>query len=104
MTGEVSSRRVCALLGIHERVLRRRLQADGTGIAHLIGAARLEVARQLLGETQLTLAEIASALGYSDATAFSRGIPQLDRDDTERMAEPDGGRPRCRCRSGRTAR
>ncbi len=73
-TGEISSRRITALLGIHERVLRRRLQAHGTNLQQMIGAARFEVARQLLGETRLTLAEIASALGYSDATAFSRAF------------------------------
>lgn len=74
MTGEASSRRVSALLGIHERVLRRRLHADGTSIQQLIGTARFEGARQLLSETRLPLAEIASALGYSDATAFSRAF------------------------------
>jgi AraC-like DNA-binding protein len=74
MTGEASSRQVSALLGIHERVLRRRLQADATSIHQLVGEARFECARQLLGETHLTLAEIASALGYSDATAFSRAF------------------------------
>jgi AraC-like DNA-binding protein len=74
ITGEASSRRISAQLGIHERVLRRQLLAHGSSIHHLIGAARFEWARQLLGDTHLTLAEIASALGYSDATAFSRAF------------------------------
>jgi AraC-like DNA-binding protein len=55
---------------IQARVLRRRLHADGTSIRQLIGAARFEVACQLLGETLQTLAEIASAVGYSGAAAF----------------------------------
>ena len=55
-------------------MLRRRLHADGTSIQQLIGVARFEVARQLLRETDLSLAEIASALGYSDATAFFRAF------------------------------
>ena len=74
VTGEASSRRISAQLGIHERVLRRRLLAQGSSIHELIGAARFEWARQLLRDTHLTLAEIASALGYSDATAFSRAF------------------------------
>jgi AraC-like DNA-binding protein len=74
ITGEASSQRISARLGIHERVLRRRLLAQGSSIHQLIGAARFEWARQLLGDTHLTLAEIASALGYSDATAFSRAF------------------------------
>jgi AraC-like DNA-binding protein len=74
MAGEASSQRIAELLGIHERVLRRRLQAMGTSIHQMIGAARYEGACQLLRETQLPLPEIASALGYSDATAFSRAF------------------------------
>jgi len=74
MTREASSERISALLGIHERVLRRRLHAEGTSIHNLIGAARFELARQLLSQTHLSLAEIASALGYSDATTFSRAF------------------------------
>jgi AraC-like DNA-binding protein len=74
MAGEASSPRIAELLGIHERVLRRRLQAMGTNIHQMIGAARYEGACQLLRETRLPLPEIASALGYSDATAFSRAF------------------------------
>jgi AraC-like DNA-binding protein len=74
MAGEASSQRIVELLGINERVLRRRLQAIGTSIHQMIGAARYEGACQLLRETQLPLPEIASALGYSDATAFSRAF------------------------------
>jgi AraC-like DNA-binding protein len=50
------------------------LLAQRSSIHQLIGAARFELARQLLGDTHLTLSEIASALGYSDATAFSRAF------------------------------
>lgn len=74
MSGEVSTRLICARLGIHERVLRRHLHAEGTAIKQLIGSARHEIACQLLGNTQLSLAEIAAALAYSDATAFSRAF------------------------------
>ncbi len=74
MAGEASSQRIAEFLGIHERVLRRRLQAMGTNIHQMIGAARYEGACQLLRETRLPLPEIASALGYSDATAFSRAF------------------------------
>ena len=74
MTGDVSSPRICAQLGIHERVLRRLLLAQGTSLNKLIGASRYESACQLLGHTQLSLAEIASSLGYSDTTAFSRAF------------------------------
>jgi hypothetical protein len=44
LSGEATSGRISALLDIHERVLRRRLRADGTSIHQLIGAARFEAA------------------------------------------------------------
>jgi AraC-like DNA-binding protein len=74
MTGDVSSKRISALLDINERVLRRRLEAKGTNIRELIANAQFEGACQLLRSTRLTLADIAAALGYSDATAFSRAF------------------------------
>ena len=74
MSGGASSPRVAELLGINERVLRRHLHAEGTSIHQLVGSARFEGACQLLRSTHLTLAEIAAALGYSDATAFSRAF------------------------------
>lgn len=74
MTGEATSRHVAAALGVNQRVLRRRLQMAGTSVHQLIGAARVESACQLLRATHLTLAEVGAALGYSDATAFSRAF------------------------------
>jgi len=74
MAGDATAERVSALLGIHERVLRRRLHGEGTSIQQIIGNARFQVAQQLLKETQLPLAEIAASLQYSDATAFSRAF------------------------------
>lgn len=74
MLGEVSTPLICARLGIHERVLRRHLHAEAASIKQVIGSARHEIACQLLGNTQLSQAEIAAALCYSDATAFSRAF------------------------------
>jgi AraC-like DNA-binding protein len=74
LTGEATSARVAALVGIHERVLRRRLQAEGTSLQALVNAARHDTACQLLKQTGLPVAEIAATLHYSDATAFSRAF------------------------------
>jgi AraC-like DNA-binding protein len=74
MAGKVTSPLICAQLNIHERVLRRSLHNEGTSIKDLISTARHELARQLLGNTQLSVAEIAKTLGYSDVTAFSRAF------------------------------
>ena len=76
MAGDVSTPLICKRLAIHERVLRRHLHTEGVTIKQLTGSARHEIACQLLGNTQLGLAEIARALAYSDATAFSRAFRQ----------------------------
>ena len=72
--GELSSPRVAQLVGMNERVLRRRLQEEGTNLVAIVERARLEGARALLDETELSLPDIAAALAYSDATAFSRAF------------------------------
>lgn len=74
MSGTLSGPAVAAALGLHERTLRRRLDADGTKLSELIAEARFHAARQLLRETRLNLKEIASALGYADAGAFVRAF------------------------------
>ena len=74
VSGDLSSQRVAAIVGIHERVLRRRLHGEGTSLAAIVDRARLEGARALLDETELSLPDIAAALAYSDATAFSRAF------------------------------
>lgn len=74
MTGGATSEKVAELMGMNGRVLRRRLFAEGSRLSELISSARFEVARQLLRDTQLSLSEVASALHYSDATAFSRAF------------------------------
>lgn len=61
-------------LGIHERTLLRRLQAEGTSFRQELGKVRLTVSQQLLSETTMTLAEIATALSYEDASAFNRAF------------------------------
>ena len=65
----------CAsLFSLHERTLRRRLEADGTTFQQLRNEARFEVAQQLLRDTRLPAAEVAAILGYSNPGAFSRAF------------------------------
>lgn len=62
--------RVAGLLGMHERTLNRRLRADGTNFRRLRDEVLYSASRQMLGATSMKLAEVASALGYADASAF----------------------------------
>jgi AraC-like DNA-binding protein len=72
--GEISVDGVSAMLGMHRRTLNRRLAKHGTTIARLVGEARAQLARQLLADTTLPMIDIALALNYADASAFTRAF------------------------------
>lgn len=74
LSGTSSADNVALLFGIHERTLRKRLTAEGTSLQQLVRETRFELAKQLLENTRLPVAEIASALHLADAAVFSRAF------------------------------
>lgn len=74
MSGSLSEPRIAAELGLHSRSLRRRLAAQGLNAQALIDEVRDQLARQLLAETRLPLADIALALQYTDVASFARAF------------------------------
>jgi AraC-like DNA-binding protein len=74
LSGTSSADNVSLLFGINERTLRKRLTAEGTSFQQLVSQTRFELAKQLLENTQLPLAEIAAALHFADAAVFSRAF------------------------------
>lgn len=74
LSGTASTEAVARLFGIHERTLRRRLEAEGLNLLQLTNQARFELAQQLLENTSLPVSEIATALRYQDPNAFSRAF------------------------------
>lgn len=74
MCGELSEQRIAAELSLHSRSLRRKLAAEGLGVQTLIDEVRDQLARQLLAETRLPLADIARALQYTDVASFARAF------------------------------
>jgi AraC-like DNA-binding protein len=67
-------KQVSDLFAIHRRTLNRRLRAQGTSFKSLIDETRYDIARQLLRDTRLPVAEIAAALDYSQCSAFIRAF------------------------------
>lgn len=61
---------VAEQLGVHPRVLRRRLHAEGATFEALKDAVRFSVARELLQIETLTIHDIAATLDYGSASAF----------------------------------
>jgi len=69
-----SAEEIADLLAMHRRTLSRRLKGSGMGYRAITNEVRFEIARQLLEGTQVSLAQIAAVLGYSEASAFTRAF------------------------------
>lgn len=69
-----SAEDIADLLAVHRRTLSRRLKDSGQGYRSMTNEIRFEIARQLLEDTDVSLGQIAAALGYSEASAFTRAF------------------------------
>lgn len=65
------------IVGTSERSLQRRLAQSGTGYSEIVQQARLAIARDLMADPDLNIADIAFAAGYENATHFSRTFKRL---------------------------
>lgn len=61
---------------ISAATLKRRLAAEGTGLARIKAAARRDLAETLLADPRLSVAEIGRRTRFSDVTAFRRAFRQ----------------------------
>ena len=69
-----SAEDIADVLGMHRRTLSRHLQGSGMSYRAIVNEIRFEIARQLLEDTEVPLGQIAAALGYSEASAFTRAF------------------------------
>jgi AraC-like DNA-binding protein len=74
LSGVTSGDALAEMLAIHRRTLNRRLKAHGTTFREVLDDVRFEAACQLLAGTQLPLNDIAAALGYAEASSFTRAF------------------------------
>ena len=61
-------------LSIGVTTLKRRLAEEGTSVRSIKERCRCELALSLLNDKHLTIGDIASRVGFSDATAFRRAF------------------------------
>ncbi len=71
-TGRCTADLVARYIGIDRRTLHRRLEAEGTSFSLLVDSLRKEAAERHLDNPAQSIAELASMLGFSDTSAFSR--------------------------------
>jgi AraC-like DNA-binding protein len=70
--GDCTQADLARTLGLHERTLQRRLQAEGTTFEMLRDDVRRELAQAYLAQRNIPLAHVAEMLGYAEASAFTR--------------------------------
>lgn len=63
---------VARSLGVAERTLDRRLNEENTSWQALLDQVRAEKATEYLGDEGVTVAEVATRLGFTDVRAFQR--------------------------------
>lgn len=62
---------IARALGLSERTLRRRLQAEGASLGELLTQLRRELALHYLADSSLSLMDVALLLGYAEQTSFT---------------------------------
>jgi len=63
---------VAGALAMSERNLQRQLRTEGKRFRDLQDEVRAELARELLGQSELTITRISERLGFDSVSAFSR--------------------------------
>jgi AraC-like DNA-binding protein len=69
-----TQKELASMLNVSDRTLRRRLGRQETTYRTLRDSTRFERARDLLGNSDMTMAQVAELVGYSDARAFRRAF------------------------------
>ena len=71
-TGQCTLPRIAQQLALHERTLQRRLGAQGVLFEDIIDQVRRARAKEYLPYSAIPLQQVASLLGYSEQSSFSR--------------------------------
>jgi AraC-like DNA-binding protein len=98
LTGNASEAQIARLFAVHPRTLHRRLAAFDTSFRELLEEGRYAYARQMLADSRMELGEVASHLGYSEPSAFTRAFRRWSG------FAPSQWRRQARAKTGKVAR
>lgn len=73
-TGECTLENISANLGLHPRVLQKRLKNESVSFRELLEETRSKLACSILSESSISLTELALQLGYAELAVFSRSF------------------------------
>jgi AraC-like DNA-binding protein len=71
---DVTTRQVCAAVGISERTLRRRFPATGMTWGRYLLTSRMMRAMAMLADPDRTVMSVATEVGYDSMSAFTRSF------------------------------
>lgn len=74
LDGKYSAGEIADVLGFHERTLHRRLKDAGTSFRYELDTVRRTLSEQLLSNTRMAIGDIATTMGYADASGFIRAF------------------------------
>ncbi len=84
LRGDTTGDHAAQMLDMHRRTLNRRLMRRGTTFQNVLDHVRFDAARHLLHLTRIPLPRIASSLGYSNASSFTRAFRRWSGDTPAR--------------------
>ncbi len=76
---------LAAFVGVHPKALQRELAKQGTNGAELIDSAKMHLAELWLREDTRSITQIGRALGYKNASAFTRACHRWFEASPERL-------------------
>ncbi|MBL4631726.1 MAG: helix-turn-helix transcriptional regulator, partial [Paraglaciecola sp.] len=68
---------VAKAIGMSASAVKKRLKKEGLTFTQIVTDVRLNVAKRLLIQPDISLTQISGMLGYSEASAFSRAFYAL---------------------------
>lgn len=80
--GDRDIKTICNKIALSERTLRRRLRAEGTSFQQVLDEVKNHLAWSYLRETQLSVGDIASLLGFCDAPTFRKAFKKWNAGQT----------------------
>ena len=92
-SGDATLDRIARELATSPRTLRRRLAEDGETFESILSRTRHELALRYLERRDVSLAEIALLLGFSDQSAFQRAFRRWTGETPRAVRERAGHAP-----------
>lgn len=73
-SGEPARGDIAGVFNMSEKTLQRRLRLEDTNYQAILDETRNELAKQYLGERQLSVCDVTFRLGFSDQSSFTRAF------------------------------